>query len=79
MTNLKNLDIFFNNLHQGNAGVSVEQLAASGAYTFQDYATFNFRQYATNFQTCHIRACSDWVAYFSAFSEVWSFFFFFII
>lgn len=40
---------------------------------------FNFRFSGINFQTSHMRACSDWVNYFSNFSEIWSFFLFFYI
>lgn len=74
MTNLKNLDFFYDNYFSAEGADSVVGVLSGNTNQFGSSDSFNFRHYPNNFQTGHVRACSDWVSYFSAFSEVWSFF-----
>lgn len=37
-------------------------------------ANFGMRYNSINFQSYHVKSCSDWLSYFSYLSEVWSFF-----
>lgn len=69
MTNYKLLDSTYS-----SALKTVEGVVAEYKIGLLDINALTIRATGTQFSTSHVRACSEWVSYFSNFSEVWSFF-----
>jgi hypothetical protein len=70
LSNYKIIDFFYSNPQSSTVESSYNETRLFG---FDDLG-YGFRNLSVNFQTTHIKGCSDWVFYFSAMSEVWSFF-----
>lgn len=60
-----------------STNASVSSWLQTGSNQVASSQGVSFRWHSIGFQTTHIKSCSDWVSYFSNFSEIWSFFLFF--
>lgn len=75
VTNYKLLDLAYTPGTSLNSGSkTVEAVVLENKVGLYDINFFSIRATGTQFSTSHVRACSEWVSYFSNFSEIWSFF-----
>lgn len=74
VTNYKNLDQVYAAVLKTPEAITTENRV--GLFNIDAFA---IRATGAQFSTSHVRACSEWVSYFSNFSEIWSFFLMFYL
>lgn len=76
MTNYKYVDAALNSQYSV-AGASPTEIVSQYRHSLAGDSSYGFRWHAVQYQIGHAKSCSDWVSYFSNYSEIWSFFLFF--
>lgn len=73
MTNYKHIDLA-NLSGAGQTGAVPAVVVADYRHSLASDSAYSFRSFSTQYQIGHPKALSDWISYFSNYSEIWSFF-----
>jgi hypothetical protein len=73
LTNYKHIDLA-NLSGAGQTGAVPAVVVADYRHSLASDSAYSFRSFSTQYQIGHPKALSDWISYFSNYSEIWSFF-----